>query len=50
MSVASAISDGVDSDDRQWRAGYAQAVTDVMGMLNRYRKVQFPAVSCSFLV
>ena len=23
MSVASAISDGVDSDDRHWRAGYA---------------------------
>ena len=38
MSVASAISDGVDSDDRRWRAGYAQAVTDVMGTLNRYRK------------
>ncbi len=30
---------GVDSDDRHWRAGYAQAVTDVMGTLNRYRKV-----------
>ena len=39
MSAASAISDGVDSDDRHWRAGYAQAVTDVMGTLNRYRKV-----------
>ena len=39
MSVASAISDGVDSDDRHWRAGYAQAVTDVMGTLNRYRKI-----------
>ncbi len=38
MSVASAISDGVDSDDRHWRAGYAQAVQDVMGTLNRYRK------------
>jgi hypothetical protein len=38
MSVASAISDGVDSDDRHWRAGYAQAVTDVMGTLNRYRR------------
>ena len=23
MSVASAISDGVDSDDRHWRVGYA---------------------------
>ena len=39
MSVASAISDDVDSDDRHWRAGYAQALTDVMGTLNRYRKV-----------
>ena len=39
MSVASAISDGVDSDARHWRAGYAQAVTDVMGTLNRYRKI-----------
>ncbi len=38
MSVASAISDGVDSDDRHWRAGYAQALQDVMGTLNRYRK------------
>jgi len=38
MSVASAISDGVDSDDRHWRAGYAQAVYDVMGTLNRYRR------------
>ena len=34
MSVASAI-----SDDRHWRAGYAQAMYDVMGTLNRYRKV-----------
>jgi len=39
MSVASAISDGVGSDDRHWRAGYAQAMYDVMGTLNRYRKV-----------
>ena len=39
MSVASAISDGVDSDDRHWRAGYAQALEDVMGTLNRYRKI-----------
>ena len=39
MSVASAISDGVGSDDRHWRAGYAQAVQDVMGTLNRYRKI-----------
>ena len=39
MSVASAISDGVDSDDRHWRAGYAQALEDVKGTLNRYRKV-----------
>ena len=38
MSVASAISDGIGSDDRHWRAGYAQAVQDVMGTLNRYRK------------
>ena len=38
MSVASAISDGVETDDRHWRAGYAQAVTDVLGTLNRYRK------------
>jgi len=30
---------GVDSDYRHWRAGYAQAVTDVVGTLNRYRKV-----------
>ena len=39
MSVASAISDGIGSDDRHWRAGCAQAVTDVMGTLNRYRKI-----------
>ena len=39
MSVASAISDGIGSDDRHWRAGYAQAVQDVMGTLNRYRKI-----------
>ena len=39
MSVASAISDGIDSDDRHWRAGYAQAMYDVMGTLNRHRKV-----------
>ena len=39
MSVASAISDGIGSDDRHWRAGYAQALQDVMGTLNRYRKV-----------
>ena len=39
MSVASAISDGVGSDDRHWRAGYAQALQDVMGTLNRYRKI-----------
>ena len=39
MSVASAISDGVETDDRHWRAGYAQALQDVMGTLNRYRKV-----------
>jgi hypothetical protein len=39
MSVASAISDGIGSDDRHWRAGYAQALQDVMGTLNRYRKI-----------
>ena len=39
MSVASAISDGVDSDDRHWRAGYAQALQDLILTLNRYRKV-----------
>ena len=39
MSVASAISDGVGSDDRHWRAGYAQALQDVMGTLNRYRRI-----------
>ena len=39
MSVASAISDGVVTDDRHWRAGYAQALQDVMGTLNRYRQV-----------
>ena len=39
MSVASAISDGGGSDDRHWRAGYAQALTDVMGALNRYRRI-----------
>ena len=38
MSVASAISDGVETDDRHWRAGYAQALQDVMSTLNRYRK------------
>ena len=39
MSVASAISDGVETDDRHWRAGYAQALQDVMGTLNRYRQI-----------
>ena len=39
MSVASAISDGIDSDDRHWRAGYAQALQDLILTLNRYRKV-----------
>ena len=39
MSVASAISDGIGSDDRHWRAGYAQALQDVMGTLNRYRRI-----------
>jgi hypothetical protein len=38
MGVASAISDGVETDDRHWRAGYAQALQDVMSTLNRYRK------------
>ena len=38
MSEASAISDGVGSDDRHWRAGYAQAVTDVVATIERYRK------------
>ena len=39
MSVASVITDGIDSDDRHWRAGYAQAMYDVMGTLNRYRRI-----------
>ena len=39
MSVASAISDGVDSDDRHWRDGYAQALQDLVSTLNRYRKI-----------
>jgi hypothetical protein len=38
MSVASAISDSVESNDRHWRAGYSQALHDVMTTLNRYRK------------
>ena len=38
MSVASAISDGVETDDRHWRAGYAQAVTDVVATIQRYRQ------------
>ena len=38
MSVASALSDGIGSDDRHWRAGYAQAVTDVVATIERYRK------------
>ncbi len=36
MSMVSVISDGVDSDDRHRHAGYAQALSDVMGTLNRY--------------
>ena len=39
MSVASAVSDGINNDDRHWRTGYAQAIYDVMGALNRYRKI-----------
>ena len=39
MGVASAISDGIGRDDRHWRAGYAQALQDVMATLNRYRRI-----------
>ena len=38
MSVASAISDAIETNDRHWRAGYAQAVTDVVATIQRYRK------------
>ena len=38
MSVASAISDGIGSDDRHWRAGYAQAITDTVATIQRYRQ------------
>jgi len=39
LDEATAMSDGIGSDDRHWRAGYAQALQDVMGTLNRYRKI-----------
>ena len=39
LSIGSALTDGIDNDDRNWRAGYAQAMKDTMATLNRYPKV-----------
>ena len=39
LSIGSALIDGIDNDDRNWRAGYAQAMKDTMATLNRYPKV-----------
>ena len=39
LSIGSALTDGIDNDDRNRRAGYAQAMKDTMATLNRYRKI-----------
>ena len=38
LSVGSALTDGIDNDDRNWRAGYAQAMKDTLSTFDRYRK------------
>ena len=39
LSIGSALTDGIDNDDRNWRAGFAQAMKDTVATLNRYPKV-----------
>ena len=39
LSIGSALTDGIDNDDRNWRAGYAQAMKDTKATLDRYRKI-----------
>ena len=39
LSIGSALIDGIDNDDRNWKVGYAQAMKDTMATLNRYPKV-----------
>lgn len=38
LSIGSALTDGIDNDDRNWRAGYAQAMKDALSTFERYRK------------
>ncbi len=39
LSIGNALTDGIDNDDRNWSAGYAQAMKDTMATLNRDRKI-----------
>ena len=39
LSIGSALTDGIDNDYRNWKAGYEQAMKDTMATLNRYRKI-----------
>ena len=38
MDEAIDLTDGIDNDDRNWRAGYAQAMKDALSTFERYRK------------
>ena len=46
LSIGSALTDGIDNEDRNWRAGYAQAMKDTMATLNRYRKIWCSRIDC----
>jgi len=46
LSIGSALTDGIDNDDRNWRAGYAQAMKDTKATLNRYRKIWCSRIDC----
>lgn len=37
-STDCALTDGITPEERTWRAGYAQAMRDVLSTLNNYRK------------
>ena len=39
LSIGNALTDGIDNDDRNWSAGYAQAMKDTIATLNRDRKI-----------
>ena len=38
LSIGSALTDGIDNDDRNWRDGYAQAMKDALSTFERYLK------------